>query len=256
MLPELVEVLVARWRPRARRPRRRRARPLARARRAGPRRTRSSRSRRLRGRAPSPTPRSAEQRHPPREIPGAGRDDAARARDAAPSRRCPAAGSSMKWTTSCASAASKESSGQGSASAAAPLQVGAGHPLGARVEQRRRVGARDVVGAEAAGELLGQDAGAAADVENALSGLDAGEVGEDGRQLARVAAHEAVVCVTRDVEAHAPERIAARYTLVDGPVTDTRAGRRYARLGEEAGRTLYPARRTWRRRRRQYTPPP
>ena len=82
------------------------------------------------------------------------------------------------------------------------LQVGAGHPLGARFEERRRIGARDVVGAEAARELGGQDAGAAADVENALSCLDAGEVSEDGRQLPRVAAHEAVVRVTRDFEAH------------------------------------------------------
>ena len=53
---------------------------------------------------------------------------------------------------------------------ACALQVGARHPLGTRVEQRRGIGARNVVGADAAGELFGQDARAAADVEDALPG--------------------------------------------------------------------------------------
>jgi hypothetical protein len=59
-----------------------------------------------------------------------------------------------------------------------------------------------VLGAEPAGKLLGENARAATDVEGGEAGLNAGEVGEDGRQLLGVAAHEAVVGITRDVEAH------------------------------------------------------
>jgi hypothetical protein len=125
----------------------------------------------------------------------------------------------MKWTTSCARAPSNASSGHGS------------------FEQRRRVDAGDVLSSEAVRELLGQDAGAAADVENALPGRDPAEVGEHRRQLARVAAHEAVVGITRDVEAHAGQRNRWSSRIRHAPVADTCARSRYARLGEEAGRT-------------------
>jgi hypothetical protein len=83
-----------------------------------------------------------------------------------------------------------------------PAEVGAWNALGARLEHRRRVDAGDILRAEAAGELLGEDAGAAADIEDALAGGDPAEVREHRRELAGVAAHEAVVGVARDVEAH------------------------------------------------------
>ena len=204
---------------------------------------------------PRRLPEGAQQLHPAREIPGAGRDDAARVRDAGHLGN-PGLGVVHEVDDELRERRVERVVRPRQILGGCALQVGARHPLGARVQQRRGVGARNVVGADAAGELFGQDAGAAADVDDALPGLHPREVGERRRQLARVAAHETVVRVTRDVEAHAPERIRRSLHTRHGPVTDTRAGRRYARLGEEAGRTLYPARRTWRRRRRQYTPPP
>src|SRR5207247_2674400 len=51
-------------------------------------------------------------------------------------------------------------------------------------------------------QLRGQRARAAADVEHALSRLDAGQVGHLRAELDRVAPHEAVVRLGCDVEGH------------------------------------------------------
>ena len=80
--------------------------------------------------------------------------------------------------------------------------IGPGDTSRAGLDERRGIDCCYVLGAEPAGKLLGEDPLAAADVERGESGLDPGEVGEHGRQLLRVAAHEAVVGITRDVEAH------------------------------------------------------
>ncbi len=52
----------------------------------------------------------------------------------------------------------------------------------------------------APGELHRQSASPGADVEDALSGRDAGKIGEDGRKRNREPAHEVVVGGLRDVE--------------------------------------------------------
>src|SRR5262249_6082021 len=81
-------------------------------------------------------------------------------------------------------------------------EIGPGHPGLAGFEHRRRVDAGDVLGADAARQLLGQDARAAAHVEHVLPGIDAAVVRKDGRKLGRPAAQEAVVGITRDLEAN------------------------------------------------------
>src|SRR4029453_9270901 len=108
----------------------------------------------------------------------------------------------------------------------------------------RGVDAGDLLGADAPGELLGQDARAAPDVEHALPGLDAGEVGEHGRKTARVAAHEAVVGITRDGEAH-PRYSRWRGAPRQPPPVSRRARRalRAARAGPPGGAVRAPARR-------------
>ena len=91
----------------------------------------------------------------------------------------PVGASFMKVTTSCASAASNDSSGHGSSSAGAARTSTAG---------RRRSSAATKGGDGSAAatstprrdELGGQRAGPRADVEDALSRLDAGEVREYG----------------------------------------------------------------------------
>ena len=85
----------------------------------------------------------------------------------------------MKWTTSWASAASKEPSSNGSSSAARPPHVDAGVALARRGHERlRRIDGGDGLGAEPRDELRRQRARSAADVERPLAGPDAGEVGD------------------------------------------------------------------------------
>ena len=120
-----------------------------------------------------------------------------------PISRSPATGSAMKCTTSWASAASNERVGERQLLGEGLLDPDLRQPLPHRAdERRRRVDRGDRTGAEPAHELGRQRAGAAADVEHALAVADAGEVGELRRERHRVAAHEAVVGIGGDVEAH------------------------------------------------------
>ena len=100
----------------------------------------------------------------------------------------------MKWTTSCASAASKASSSNGRSSAVAVRMSTPGF--------RSR---GHLVHTDPADELDGQRAGTTADVEHALAGRDAREIGERHRQRPGVPPHEPVVRVGSDGEAHRPD---------------------------------------------------
>ena len=62
---------------------------------------------------------------------------------------------------------------------------------------------RDRIRPEPGHELGGQRPRATADVERPLAGRDAGQVGELRREQPRVAAHEPVVRLGGDIEAHA-----------------------------------------------------
>ena len=138
----------------------------------------------------------------PVAVPHADGDDAAR-RTTRRISAMPAGASLMNVTTSWASAASNDSSGHGSSSAgAARTSMPGKPPLERRDERRRRVGGGRLGAAPA--ELGGQRAGAGADVEHALAGVDPGEIGEERREPHGVAAHEVVVGGVRDVE-HRPE---------------------------------------------------
>ena len=109
----------------------------------------------------------------------------------------------MKCTTSWASAASKVPSGNGRSSAEARSTLHVRMPLARRGDERlRRIDCRDRVRAEPPYELRGQRAGAAADVEHALSLGHSGEVREHRGERNRVAAHEAVIRLGGDDEHH------------------------------------------------------
>ena len=93
----------------------------------------------------------------------------------------------MKWTTSCARAASNASSANGSCSAEPRPDVDAGVARAGGLDERLgRIDRRDRLGADALDELRRERARAAADVEHALPGRDAGEVGELRRERPRV----------------------------------------------------------------------
>ena len=109
----------------------------------------------------------------------------------------------MNWTTSCARAASNESSANGSSSADAELDVDARVAGTGGIDERlRRIDRGDGAGTDPRDELGRQRARATADVDHALAGRDPGEVGELRREQHRVPAHEPVVRVRGDVEEH------------------------------------------------------
>ena len=69
-------------------------------------------------------------------------------------------------------------------------------------ERLRGIDGRDAVCAEPTDQLRGERAGPAADVEHALAGDHVGEVREQGSERNGIPAHEAVVRVRGDREAH------------------------------------------------------
>ena len=71
-----------------------------------------------------------------------------------------------------------------------------------RDERRRRIERGHVIRADARDELPGQGARPRPDVEDALTGPDPGEVGHLRRQQPREPAHESVVRLGGDIEAH------------------------------------------------------
>ena len=83
------------------------------------------------------------------------------------------------------------------------LDVDLGIALACRLDEGlRRIDGADGGGAEQPHELRRERSGAAADVEHALTGVDAGEAREPRREAARVAPHEAVVRLGGNGEAH------------------------------------------------------
>ena len=81
--------------------------------------------------------------------------------------------------------------------------VHTGVSLARRFDERlRRIGGRHRVRAKPPDQLGRQRTRPAADVDHALAALDAGEVGELRGQLHGKPAHEAVVGLCGDVEAH------------------------------------------------------
>ncbi len=94
--------------------------------------------------------------------------------------------------------------------------VDAGIPLSrSDDESLRRIDGRHPVHTDPADELDGQRAGTAADVEHALAGRDAREIGERHRKRPGVPPHEPVVRVGSDGEAHRPDPtpVARRATM-------------------------------------------
>ena len=72
-------------------------------------------------------------------------------------------------------------------------------------EGLRRIYGRHPAGTEPSDELDGQRTGPAPDVEHALARRDAGEIGERHGERPGVSAHEPVVRVGSDGEAHRPD---------------------------------------------------
>ena len=116
--------------------------------------------------------------------------------------RSPATGSAMKWTTSCARAASNAWSSNGSCSAAARCTSTPGWRSRAAATKGSEGSTADTLGSEPLDQFGRQRARAAADVEHPLAGGDRREIGEQRRERHRVPAHESVVRVGRDGEAH------------------------------------------------------
>jgi hypothetical protein len=83
------------------------------------------------------------------------------------------------------------------------LDAGMSRP-GGLDEWRRRVDGRHRSGAQPCNERRRERPGAAADVEHPLSGGDAAKIRQLRGQQARVSAHEAVVRLRGDIEAHGP----------------------------------------------------
>ena len=111
----------------------------------------------------------------------------------------------MKWTTSCARAASKAPSGNGRCSAEAVCTSTPGYARASGGDERlRRIDRRDGIGAKPRDQLGGEGARAAADVDHALAAAHTREVSQLRGEQDRVPAHEAVIRVSGDVEAHQP----------------------------------------------------
>ncbi len=109
----------------------------------------------------------------------------------------------MKWTTSCARAASKAPSGKGRCSAACLLHGDTRMALARGVDERLRgIHGGHRGRAEQVDQVRGQRARPTADVDHALTADHAGEVGERRSQRNRVAAHETVIGVGGDGERH------------------------------------------------------
>src|SRR5947207_13915490 len=68
-----------------------------------------------------------------------------------------------------------------------------------------RVDRGDLLGANATNELRGERTGSTADVENTLTGSNAGEVGKLRREQPRPGSHESVVRLSGHIEAHAAD---------------------------------------------------
>ena len=76
-------------------------------------------------------------------------------------------------------------------------------PLPSGIDERfGRVYGRDATGPDPLDQLTHEGARAAADIEHPQSRSDPGEVGKLRRQAARITAHEAVVGLCCDLEAH------------------------------------------------------
>ena len=142
----------------------------------------------------------------------------------------------MKWTTSCASA--RRTLGPGRAGARR-TPAGHRHPGGVLGRPRRtaRTGRRRRRRCADARDQLGrQGARSAADIEDALAGAHAGELGQLRGEQPRVPAHEAVVRLGRDIEAHGPNLAAIglrprrRRRLSTGRGPRHRTSRRFPRL--------------------------
>ena len=71
-------------------------------------------------------------------------------------------------------------------------------------EGRGRIDGRNVRGPDPSNQLGSERAGSAAHVEDPLTVAHAREVGHLGRQKDRIPAHEPVVCLGGDIEAHRP----------------------------------------------------
>ena len=146
-------------------------------------------------------PERVERAAPAGLVPDACRDDGRRAGRREPSRPRPPTGSVMKWTTSCASTASKVPSSNGSSSAGACRTSTSGNRSAAAA-------AKDGEGSTAAtraspsrsDEHGGERAGTAAHVERGRRAATPAKSANRGRELLGVAAHEAAVGVGGDLE--------------------------------------------------------
>ena len=96
------------------------------------------------------------------------------------------------------------------------LDPGMATPSG-RDKQLRGVNGTDRASPEPCDQLPRQRARAAADIEHSLTGDDARELGEPGRQRYRIPAHEPVVLIRPSGEAHARESRGRRSTLSSPP---------------------------------------
>ncbi len=109
----------------------------------------------------------------------------------------------MKWTTSCARAASNALVGEGQLLRRRSLHGDARVTLARRIDERfRGIHRRHRGRSEQLDQVRGQRARPAPDVDHAVAYGHAGEVGERGSERNRVAAHEAVIGVGGDGERH------------------------------------------------------
>jgi len=101
------------------------------------------------------------------------------------------------------------------------LHVHPGLPLpGSRDEGLRRIDGGHGIRSKAPDQLGGECAGTAADVEDALTNGDQREIGQLGRERRRIPAHESVVGIRPDSEAHERNVYGRNRTVIlvlDGP---------------------------------------
>ena len=137
----------------------------------------------------------------------------------------------MKWTTSCASEELNDLVLERQVLRRGVDDVDTRMTRASRLDERfRRIGRGHRGGTEPRDQLGRQGARPAPDIQDVLPGLHPGQIGQLGRQQDREAAHEPVIRLGGDVEAHGPECYTPTYaselraSATDAPLLPSPSG--------------------------------